>query len=62
MVFAGDVQRGDDTPDWDTFFLIFWATHPTVHQRIEFANIFKPWEQGEPLVYGNVCKSEITVR
>ena len=25
---------------------------------IEFANSYKPWEQGAPLVYGNVCKSE----
>ncbi|MGD0508387.1 MAG: M48 family metalloprotease [Terriglobales bacterium] len=58
MVFAGDVQRGDDAPDWDTFFLVFQATHPSPAQRIEFANIYKPWEQGKPLVYANVCKSE----
>jgi Zn-dependent protease with chaperone function len=57
-VFAGDVQRGDVPPDWDTFFLIFQATHPSVAQRIEFANSYKPWEHGAPLVYGNVCKSE----
>jgi STE24 endopeptidase len=58
MVFAGDVQRGDDVPDWDPFFLVFLALHPSVAQRIEFANIYEPWEQGKPLVYGNVCKSE----
>jgi STE24 endopeptidase len=56
--FAKDVQRGDVAPDWDTFFLIFQATHPSVAQRIEFANTYKPWEQGAPLVYGNVCKPE----
>jgi hypothetical protein len=43
---------------WDTFFLISQATHPSVAQRIEFANSYRPWEQGIPLVYGNVCKSE----
>ena len=58
MEFAGDVQRGDDAPDWDTFYLIFQATHPSVAQRIEFANTYKPWEQGKSLVYGNVCTSE----
>jgi STE24 endopeptidase len=57
-VFVRDVQSGYVAPEWDTFFLIFQATHPSVAQRIEFANNYKPWEQGNPLVYGNVCKSE----
>jgi len=60
MVFAGVVQRGDVVPDWDTFFLIFLANHPSVAQRIQFANTYKPWEQGKPLVYAHVCKSELT--
>jgi Zn-dependent protease with chaperone function len=58
MMFAGEVQRGDEPPEWDTFLLIFRATHPSDGQRIEFANSYKPWEQGKPLVYGNVCKPE----
>jgi STE24 endopeptidase len=58
MVFVGDVQSGKVAPDWDTFFLIFLARHPSVAQRIEFANSYKPWEQGQPLIYGNVCKPE----
>jgi STE24 endopeptidase len=58
MVFVGDVQSGKVASDWDTFFLIFQARHPSVAQRIEFANSYKPWEQGKPLVYGNVCKPE----
>jgi STE24 endopeptidase len=58
MVFVGDVQSRKVAPDWDTFFLIFQARHPSVAQRIEFANSYKPWEQGKPLVYGNVCKPE----
>jgi STE24 endopeptidase len=60
MVFVRDAQSGDVAPDWDTFFLIFQATHPSIAQRIEFANNYKPWEQGRPLVYGGVCKPEIT--
>ncbi len=58
MVFARDASSGDVAADWDTFFLIFQATHPSVAQRIEFANTYKPWEHGKPLVYGNVCKPE----
>ena len=58
MVFAGDVERGDVTPDWDAFFLIFRATHPSAAQRIKFANTYTPWEQGAPLAYSNICKSD----
>ena len=57
MIFVRDAQT-DLAPDWDTFMLLFRATHPSIRQRIEFANTYKPWEQGAPLIYGNVCKSE----
>ncbi len=57
MIFVNDA-RSDLAPDWDTFFLITQATHPSIATRIEFANSYKPWEQGKPLTYGNVCKPE----
>jgi STE24 endopeptidase len=57
MIFVRDAQT-DLAPDWGTFFLIFQATHPSIRVRIEFANSYKPWEQGAPLAYGKVCKSE----
>jgi Zn-dependent protease with chaperone function len=57
MIFVRDAQT-DLAPDWGTFFLIFQARHPSIRERIEFANTYMPWEQGAPLVYGNVCKSE----
>lgn len=60
MMFAGEVQRGEVAPDWDTFFLIFQAHHPSNAQRIQFADTYRPWGQGRPLVYASVCKSEIT--
>jgi Zn-dependent protease with chaperone function len=47
---------GGDMPDWGPFFMIFRATHPTNGDRIRLANSYKPWEQGKPLVYGDVCK------
>jgi Zn-dependent protease with chaperone function len=56
-IFVRDAQT-DLAPDWGTFFLIFQATHPSIRVRIEFANGYKPWEEGAPLVYGSVCKSE----
>jgi Zn-dependent protease with chaperone function len=57
MIFVRDAQTSL-APDWGTFFLIFQANHPSIRVRIEFANNYKPWEHGEPLVYGNVCKSQ----
>jgi Zn-dependent protease with chaperone function len=57
MIFVKDAQT-NLAPDWGTFFTIFQATHPSIRERIEFANSYKPWEQGTPLVYGNVCRSE----
>ena len=45
MIFAKDAESGL-TPEWDTFFLIFRATHPSVGDRIRFANSYAPWERG----------------
>ncbi len=43
-------------PDYDLFFTLFRATHPSLADRIRFANGYRPWEKGEKLVYGDVCK------
>ena len=32
------------------------ASHPSLAERIEFANDYRPWEQGEPLRYGSFFK------
>jgi Zn-dependent protease with chaperone function len=32
------------------------GTHPTLAERIEFANSYKPWARGEPLRYGDRIK------
>jgi Zn-dependent protease with chaperone function len=53
---AGYIARDHDAPDWDRFFLIFRATHPSDGDRIRFANSYRPWDEGKPLVYGTVCK------
>jgi Zn-dependent protease with chaperone function len=28
------------------------ASHPALGERVDFANDYKPWEKGEPLIYG----------
>jgi Zn-dependent protease with chaperone function len=55
-LFANEITRHDELADWDTFFLIFRATHPSNADRVGFANAYQPWEQGQPLVYGDVCR------
>jgi Zn-dependent protease with chaperone function len=53
---AAYITRDHNAPDWDTFFLIFRATHPSDGDRIRFANTYRPWAEGKPLVYGDVCR------
>jgi len=50
------MTQDKNPPDWDTFFLIFRATHPSDGERIRFANAYHPWAEGKPLAYGDVCK------
>jgi len=52
---AGYMARDRLPPDWDTFFLIFRATHPSDGDRIRFANAYRPWAEGKPLVYSDIC-------
>jgi Zn-dependent protease with chaperone function len=54
-LFAGWVRAGQ-TPDDDWFSVTFRATHPSLAERIRFANTYRPWERGEKLVYANVCR------
>lgn len=35
-------------------FMLWRASHPSLGQRIEFANDYRPWEHGEPLRYGSL--------
>jgi Zn-dependent protease with chaperone function len=55
-LFANEITQHGETAEWDTFFLILRATHPSNGDRIRFANAYRPWETGDSLVYGDVCK------
>ena len=37
-------------------FNLFRASHPSLAERIEFANDYRPWEKGESLRYGSLFK------
>lgn len=55
-MFATFITRDHEVADWDTFFRIFRATHPSNAERIRFANSYHPWLEGKPLKYGDVCR------
>jgi Zn-dependent protease with chaperone function len=56
QLFANEIAQHEELADLDTFFLVFRGTHPSNADRIRFANDYHPWEDGKPLVYGDVCK------
>lgn len=37
--------------EWNAFFKLFRASHPSDVTRIEFSNTYHPWLEGKPLVY-----------
>jgi Zn-dependent protease with chaperone function len=43
---------GNPRPGW--LFKLWRASHPTLAERIEFCNDYRPWEHGEPLKYGEL--------
>jgi len=42
---------GNPRPGW--IYKTWRASHPTLGDRIDFCNGYRPWERGEPLVYGD---------
>jgi len=43
---------GNPRPGW---LYKFWrSSHPTLGDRIDFCNSYKPWEEGKPLKYGKL--------
>ena len=40
------------------FYTIWRATHPSIGERIDFFNAYKPWERGEPSKYERYFQPE----
>ncbi len=39
-------------PGW--LWQVWRSTHPSIGERIEFCNTYRPWETGQPLTYGSL--------
>jgi Zn-dependent protease with chaperone function len=42
--------------DYDAFFRTWMANHPSISERVQFANTYRPWDENEPLRYGTRCR------
>lgn len=51
--FAKSVRDNLEVPRPYRWVSLLRASHPTLADRIEFANTYRPWETGEPLRYGD---------
>lgn len=45
-------------PNPGLFYTIWRATHPSVGERIDFFNCYRPWEQGKPSLYERYFQPE----
>lgn len=56
MAFVRLQQENLGVPRPNTLYKLWTASHPTLGERIDFCNTYRPWERGEPLRYGDLFK------
>ncbi len=56
MAFARLQTENLGNPRPGPLFTLWRASHPSLGERIDFANEYRPWERGEPLRYGDLFK------
>ena len=49
-------QENLSVPRPNVLVKLWQASHPTLGERIDFANEYRPWERGEPLLYGHLFR------
>jgi STE24 endopeptidase len=54
-LFESWATQGTDWVQPDAFALAFFYTHPSIAERMEMANSYHPWQNGEPLRYATKC-------
>lgn len=53
MAFVKLQQNNLGVPYPGRLYTLWRASHPSLGERIEFSNNYRPWETGQPLKYGN---------
>jgi Zn-dependent protease with chaperone function len=54
MAFVKLQQENLGNPRPGLLYKLWRASHPTLGERIDFCNTYRPWEKGEPLEYGEI--------
>jgi Zn-dependent protease with chaperone function len=54
FVSLADTNLGFPRPGWA--YTLLRATHPSLGDRIDFCNEYKPWQTGQPMVYGHLMR------
>jgi Zn-dependent protease with chaperone function len=54
FVALADANLGFPRPGWA--YTLFRATHPSLGERIDFCNEYRPWETGQELVYRTLLR------
>lgn len=58
MAFVKLQQENLGNPRPGLLYKLWRASHPTLGDRIDFCNAYRPWETGEPLQYGRYFKKD----
>jgi Zn-dependent protease with chaperone function len=56
LAFVALQNENLSNPRPGMLFTLLRASHPSLAERIEFANDYRPWDQGQPLRYGSLFK------
>jgi STE24 endopeptidase len=49
-------QENLGVPRPGVLYLLWRGSHPSLGDRVDFANRYRPWEQGKPLRYGGLFR------
>jgi Zn-dependent protease with chaperone function len=56
IAFVKLQQENLGNPRPGLLYKLWRASHPTLGERIDFCNAYRPWEKGEPLKYSELFK------
>ena len=56
MTFVRLQEENLGVPRPGTWYMLWRGSHPSLGDRVDFANSYRPWERGEPLRYGRLFR------
>jgi STE24 endopeptidase len=56
LTFVRLQQENLSVPRPGTWYMLWRGSHPSLGQRVDFANRYRPWDLGQPLRYGHLFR------